>query len=77
MADLVGGAWGGVAKNAQIISVKIGSGQSSGEPINTKGEVASAWAAVIHDVVANNRQGKAVISFSNSTTLSTSYYLFQ
>lgn len=65
MADLVGGAWAGVAKKAQIVSAKFGSGQS-GEPLSLKGRVASTWSAVIHDVISQGRQGKAVISFSSS-----------
>jgi hypothetical protein len=68
MADIAAGAWAGVAKNAQIVSVKINN--SGKRDDNTKGDIASAWNKIIQDVINNNRQGRAVINFSSSKALS-------
>ena len=68
MADIAGGAWAGVAKNAQILSVKINN--SGKRDDNTKADITRAWSSAIEDVKNNNRQGKAIINFSASTVLS-------
>jgi hypothetical protein len=68
MADIAAGAWAGVAKNAQIVSVKINN--SGAKDDKTKGDIASAWNKIIQDVINNHHQGKAVINFSSSKALS-------
>lgn len=67
MADLVGGAWAGVAKNAKVVSVKFGS-SSIGDPAELRSRIYAAWAAILSDVEKNGRQGKAVISLSSGTS---------
>jgi hypothetical protein len=73
MADLVGGAWAGVAKNAQVVNVKFGS-SDIGDPRELRSRIYSAWAAILWDVEKNKRQGKAVISLSSGTSYDATLY---
>lgn len=62
VAAMAGGKSLGVAKNANLIGVKI---MSSSHKMNPE-DIVNGWNWAVADVKARNRQGKAVINLSSS-----------